>query len=101
MIPWQFSKNLFAKGNPMKTRFLLPLGLLIGFAFTAASAQDGYVNSSPHANFSQYHAYAWGQQQNPDQIANSISGAGSEDADPKSTAEQGPPVGSAVRESPF
>ncbi len=56
----------------MKTRFLLALSLLIGFTFTVASAQDVYVTSSPSANFSQYHTYAWGQQQNPNQIANSF-----------------------------
>jgi hypothetical protein len=56
----------------MKTRFLLSLSILIGFSFTVASAQDVYVNSSPNANFSQYHTYAWGQQQNPNQIANSF-----------------------------
>jgi hypothetical protein len=39
---------------------------------TEASAQDVYVNSSPKATFSQYHTYAWGQQQNPNQIANSF-----------------------------
>ena len=53
----------------MKTRFLLLLSLLIGLTFTVASAQDVYVTSSPSANFSQYHTYAWGQQQNPNQIA--------------------------------
>jgi hypothetical protein len=56
----------------MKTRFLLFLTLLIGFTFTVASAQDVYVTSSPSASFSQYHTYAWGQQQNPNQIANSF-----------------------------
>ncbi|MGC2290595.1 MAG: DUF4136 domain-containing protein, partial [Candidatus Acidiferrales bacterium] len=56
----------------MKTRFLLSLSLLIGLTFTVASAQDVYVTSSPSGNFSQYHTYAWGQQQNPNQIANSI-----------------------------
>ncbi|MGA7221623.1 MAG: DUF4136 domain-containing protein [Candidatus Acidiferrales bacterium] len=56
----------------MKTRFLLALSLLIGFTFTVASAQDACVTSSPSANFSRYHSYAWGQQQNPNQIANSI-----------------------------
>jgi len=43
-----------------------------GLTSTIASAQDIYVNSSPNATFSQYHAYAWGQQQNPNQIANSF-----------------------------
>jgi hypothetical protein len=56
----------------MKTRFLLYLSLLIGLTFTAASAQDVYVTSSPNGTFSQYHTYAWGQQENPNQIANSI-----------------------------
>jgi hypothetical protein len=56
----------------MKTRFLLSLSLLMGLTFTAASAQDVYVNSSPNATFSQYHTYAWGQQQNPNEIANSF-----------------------------
>jgi hypothetical protein len=56
----------------MKPRFLLYLSLLLGLTFRAASAQDVYVNSSPSANFSSYHTYAWGQQQNPNQIANSF-----------------------------
>jgi hypothetical protein len=56
----------------MQTRLLLYLPLLIGLSFTAASAQDVYVSSSPSATFSQYHTYAWGQQQNPNQIANSF-----------------------------
>jgi hypothetical protein len=56
----------------MKTQFLLSLAFLIGITVTVASAQDVYVNSSPGANFSQYHTYAWGQQQNPNQIANSF-----------------------------
>jgi opacity protein-like surface antigen len=56
----------------MQTRFLLYLSLLIALSFTAASAQDVYVSSSPSATFSQYHTYAWGQQQNPNQIANSF-----------------------------
>ena len=56
----------------MQTRFLLYLSLLIALSFTAASAQDVYVSSSPGATFSQYHTYAWGQQQNPNQIANSF-----------------------------
>lgn len=66
------AKTRFVKGNPIKTRFLLSLSLLIGLTFTVASAQDVYVTSSPSGNFSQYHTYAWGQQQNPNQIANSI-----------------------------
>jgi opacity protein-like surface antigen len=56
----------------MKTRSLLSVALLIGLTFTVASAQDVYVNSSPSATFSQYHTYAWGQQQNPNQIGNSF-----------------------------
>jgi hypothetical protein len=56
----------------MKTRFLLSLSLLIGLTFTAGSAPDVYVNSSPNATFSQYHTDVWGQQQNPNQIANSF-----------------------------
>ncbi|MFZ0881784.1 MAG: DUF4136 domain-containing protein [Candidatus Acidiferrales bacterium] len=56
----------------MNARFLLGLSLLIGLAFTVASAQDVYVTSSPNGNFPQYHTYAWGQQPNTDQIANSI-----------------------------
>jgi hypothetical protein len=35
-------------------------------------AQDVYVTSSPSASFSSYHTFAWGQQQNPNQIANSF-----------------------------
>jgi Domain of unknown function (DUF4136) len=56
----------------MKTRSLLMLSLLLGLSCGAASAQDVYVNSSPNANFPSYHTYAWGQQQNPNQIANSF-----------------------------
>jgi hypothetical protein len=56
----------------MKSSLLLSLALLIGLTCTIASAQDVYVNSSPSANFSQYHTYAWGQQQNRNQIANSF-----------------------------
>jgi hypothetical protein len=56
----------------MKTRFLLSLAFLIGITSTVLFAQDVYVNSSPSANFSQYHTYAWRQQQNPNQIANSF-----------------------------
>jgi len=33
-----------------------------------AFAQSVYVNHSPNANFSQFHTYAWGQQQNPNEI---------------------------------
>lgn len=56
----------------MRTRFLLSLSLLLGLTGAVASAQDVYVNSSPTANFASYHTYAWGQQQNPNQIANSF-----------------------------
>lgn len=56
----------------MNTRLLLSLPLLIALTLTVASAQDVYVTSSPSANFSQYHTYAWGEQQNPNQIANSF-----------------------------
>jgi hypothetical protein len=55
----------------MKTKILILTGLLC-FISSAVSAQDVYVNSSPGANFAQYHNYAWGQQQNPNQIANSF-----------------------------
>ena len=51
---------------------MLTLASLICFACFAASAQDVYVTSSPSGNFSAYHTYAWGQQKNPNQIANSI-----------------------------
>jgi len=51
----------------MKTKMLMLVGLIC-FAAFAASAQDVYVTSSPSANFSSYHTYAWGQQQNPNQI---------------------------------
>ena len=56
----------------MRTRFLLSLSLLLSLTCAVASAQDVYVNSSPTANFSSYHTYAWGQHQNPNQIANSF-----------------------------
>lgn len=52
----------------MKTKMLMLVGLIC-FASFAASAQDVYVTSSPSANFSSYHTYAWGQQQNPNQIS--------------------------------
>jgi hypothetical protein len=39
---------------------------------TPAFAQQIYVNSSPTANFSQYHTYAWGQGANPNQIQSSF-----------------------------
>jgi len=56
----------------MKTQFLFCLALLIGITLATASAQNVYVNSSPNANFSSYHTYAWGQNPNPNQIANSF-----------------------------
>ncbi|MGA7915434.1 MAG: hypothetical protein WCA00_09380 [Candidatus Acidiferrales bacterium] len=56
----------------MKTRFFLALWLLIGASFTVASPQDVYVNSSPSATFPAYHTYVWGEQQNSNQIANSL-----------------------------
>lgn len=56
----------------MKKRFLCCLALLVGIAVRSALAQSVYVNSSPAANFSSYHTYAWGQQPNPNQIANSF-----------------------------
>src|SRR5271170_808906 len=55
----------------MKIKMLMLVGLIC-FASFAASAQDVYVTSSPSASFSSYHTYAWGQQQNPNQIANSF-----------------------------
>jgi hypothetical protein len=55
----------------MKIKILM-LTALLCFMSSVVSAQDVYVNSSPSANFSSYHSYAWGQQQNPNQIANSF-----------------------------
>jgi hypothetical protein len=55
----------------MKGKILALAGLLC-FMCSVVSAQDVYVNSSPGANFSQYHTYAWGEQKNPNQIANSF-----------------------------
>jgi hypothetical protein len=55
----------------MKTRILMLAGLLC-FMSSVVFAQDVYVNSSPNANFPNYHTYAWGQNQNPNQIANSF-----------------------------
>jgi opacity protein-like surface antigen len=57
----------------MKSKILMLTGLLCLMS-SAIFAQNVYVNSSPGANFSQYHTYAWGQQQNPNQIANSFLG---------------------------
>jgi opacity protein-like surface antigen len=58
-------------GGKMKTKLFVLLGLLC-FMSAAVAAQTVYVNSSPNGNFSQYHTYAWGQQQNPNQIASSF-----------------------------
>jgi opacity protein-like surface antigen len=55
----------------MKARVLILTGLLC-FMCSVVSAQDVYVTSSPSANFSQYHTYAWGQQKNPNEIASSF-----------------------------
>jgi hypothetical protein len=55
----------------MKTKILM-LTVLLCFMSSVVAAQDVYVNSSPSANFSSYHTYAWGEQQNPNQIANSF-----------------------------
>jgi hypothetical protein len=55
----------------MKTKLLTLIGLLC-ITSSVAYAQDVYVNTSPNANFASYHTYAWGQQQNPNQIANSF-----------------------------
>ena len=55
----------------MKTTLVTLIGLLCLMS-SVAYAQDVYVNASPNANFSSYHTYAWGQQQNPNQIASSF-----------------------------
>ena len=55
----------------MKTKLLL-LAALLCFMTSVVSAQTVYTNSSPNANFSAYHTYAWGQQSNPNQIASSF-----------------------------
>jgi opacity protein-like surface antigen len=55
----------------MKSKLLVLAGLLCMVA-AAASAQTVYVNSSPNANFSSYHTYAWGQSPNPNAVANSF-----------------------------
>jgi hypothetical protein len=55
----------------MKTKILVLTGLLC-FLSAAVSAQNVYVNSSPNATFSSYHTYAWGQNQNPNQVASSF-----------------------------
>jgi Domain of unknown function (DUF4136) len=55
----------------MKTKMLMLAGLLCCMS-VVVSAQTVYVNSSPNANFSSHHTYAWGQNQNPNQIASSF-----------------------------
>lgn len=57
----------------MKTKIVLVTGLLCCLS-AVVSAQTVYVNSSPNATFSAYHTYAWGQQQNPNQVASSFLG---------------------------
>jgi hypothetical protein len=53
----------------MKTKLFAVSVVLLG---TPVFAQQIYVNSSPTANFSQYHTYAWGQGANPNQIQSSF-----------------------------
>ncbi len=55
----------------MKTKILILAGLLCCMS-SVICAQSVYVNSSPNATFSAYHTYAWGQQQNPNQVASSF-----------------------------
>ena len=55
----------------MKSKMLVLAGLLCMVA-AVASAQTVYVNSSPNANFSSYHTYAWGQGPNPNAVASSF-----------------------------
>ena len=55
----------------MKTKLLILTALFCCIS-AVASAQTVYVNSSPNATFSAYHTYAWGQNQNPNQIASSF-----------------------------
>ena len=55
----------------MKTKMLILTALLCCVS-AVASAQNVYVNSSPNASFSSYHTYAWGQNQNPNQVASSF-----------------------------
>jgi opacity protein-like surface antigen len=55
----------------MKAKALMVTGLFC-FMSVVVSAQTVYVNSSPNATFSAYHTYAWGQSQNPNQVANSF-----------------------------
>ncbi len=51
---------------------ILMLVAVVCFMCSVAAAQDVYVTSSPSGNFSSYHTYAWGKQQNPNQIASPI-----------------------------
>ena len=55
----------------MKTRILAACAVLFMLG-APALAQQIYVSSSPTANFSQYHTYAWGQGPNPNQIQSSF-----------------------------
>jgi opacity protein-like surface antigen len=55
----------------MKTKMLILTALFCCMS-AVVSAQTVYVNSSPNATFSAYHTYAWGQNQNPNQIASSF-----------------------------
>ncbi len=55
----------------MKTKMLVLTALLCCMS-AVVSAQNVYVNSSPNATFSSYHTYAWGQNQNPNQVASSF-----------------------------
>lgn len=51
----------------MKAKILVVIALTCFVSFVA-SAQDVYVTSSPSANFSSYHTYAWGELPNPNTI---------------------------------
>jgi hypothetical protein len=55
----------------MKTKVLTLTALLCCMS-AVVSAQTVYVNSSPNANFSSYHTYAWGQNPNPNAVASSF-----------------------------
>jgi Domain of unknown function (DUF4136) len=55
----------------MKIKILMLTGLFCLMS-SVVSPQSVYTNSSPTATFSQYHTYAWGEQPNPNQIANSF-----------------------------
>jgi hypothetical protein len=55
----------------MRTKSLVLAGLAL-FLTGVVSAQTVYVNSSPNATFSAYHTYAWGQNQNSNQVASSF-----------------------------